>query len=282
MSQTPIPTVLLPNLGAINLAIRYERRFTTLNDVTHDEDHIHHFYEIYVNLKGDVSFLVENNLYSINRGDIIVTKPNELHRCIYHNDCIHEHFCIWFRSAPNSPSVFEDCLDQSTLVVLSDEDKEAFINQCFSLYKNHGKEGVYQIHAAKSYFNIIDSICNNRHRAMQTQNLPGRFSEIVDYILLHYSETTCSVDSICEEFFISKSTLLRRFRQYFQTTPSAYIESKRFSEAKKLLVAGHSVQNACYASGFTDCSYFIMRFRKKFGMTPYKYQKEFMDPVSAI
>jgi AraC-like DNA-binding protein len=103
--------------------------------------------------------------------------------------------------------------------------------------------------------------------------LPAKFLEIVEYISAHFCDTTCTVNNICETFYISKSTLCRHFRQYFRTTPSDYIESKRFSEAKKLLLAGMSVQSTCFSCGFSDCSYFIMRFRKKFGVTPYKYQK---------
>jgi len=282
MSLTPPPTPLLPGNSALCASIRYERRFTTPDDVTHDEDHIHDFYEIYVNLCGDVSFLVENNLYAIRMGDVIITRPNELHRCIYHSACIHEHFCIWFRGLPMTGTQLEECLGKNTLYVFSSEDRESLIDCCFGLYKAQGKDVPLCLHATKNFFGILDIICNRKQGGIQAQNLPVRFSEIVDFISLHYAEPTCSVELICDRFFISKSTLLRRFRQYFQTSPSAYIESKRFSEAKKLLIAGHSVQDVCYKSGFSDCSYFILRFRKKFGLTPYKYQKEFMEPVSDL
>ena len=65
----------------------------------------------------------------------------------------------------------------------------------------------------------------------------------------------------------------REIRRRFH---SDYIEAKRFSEAKNLLGTGQSVQSACLNSGFSDCSYFIMRFRKRFGITPSQYQKEIL------
>jgi len=279
MSLIPMP---VPILAGLNVSAVYERRYTTVDDVTHDEDHLHDFYELYVNLCGDVSFLVENRLYPIRKGDIIITRPNEIHRCIYHSDCIHEHFCIWFRGGTLSPAALDECFGDNTLVMLSEEDRAVLIDSCFGLFRNQREKGAAGIRAAKDFFVILDLIGSGKQGGMQMQNLPSSFTEVVDFILLHYAEPTCSVERICEEFFISKSTLLRRFRQYFQTTPSAYIESRRLSEAKKLLLAGQSVQNVCFMSGFSDCSYFILRFRKKFGMTPYRYQKDYMEPVSDI
>jgi len=273
-----IPTLkpLLENNGNIYTEINYDKRFTRVDDITRDEEHIHDFYEIYINLSGDVSFLVEDNLYSISRGDIIVTAPNEIHRCIYHSNCMHEHFCIWIRELPFATDKLRAEFGKNKLLVLPDDDKDKVIRACFDFHKARSATEPLSFGAIKSFFEILDIICAKREDMTEAQSLPSSFSDIVEYISAHYTEPSCTVTLICDNFYISKSTLCRRFRRYFQTTPSDYIEAKRFSEAKKLLSAGQSVQNACLNSGFSDCSYFIMRFRKKFGVTPYKYQKEFM------
>ena len=127
--------------------------------------------------------------------------------------------------------------------------------------------------AAGHLFGVLDLICHSRRGEAAPSALPPSFSGIVDYVTAHYFEPTCTVAELCRRFYISKSTLCRRFRRYFQTTPSDYIESRRLSEAKKQLLAGQSVQDACFGCGFSECSYFILRFRKKFGVTPYQFQK---------
>ena len=276
MINTPTLAPLLDHGDRIYTEIIYEDKFTTVDDVTHDEEHIHDFYEIYINLSGDVSFLVEDGIYPIKRGDIILTRPNEIHRCIYHSDCVHEHFCIWINNFPLATRMLSGVSRKSSLVKLPEQEKQRLIDLCFEFYRCHEDGQQLCFRAAGSFFSILDLICNNRRRAVSAQRLPESFSEIVEYISKHYFEPSCTASLICEKFYISKSTLCRRFRGYFQTTPSDYIEAKRFSEAKKLLLAGSSVQDACFNSGFSDCSYFIMRFRKKFGITPYKYQKEFL------
>ncbi len=273
-----LPTLLplMENSEQIYTEINYDKRFTGTNDITHDGDHIHDFFEIYLNLGGDVSFLVENHVYPIHRGDIIVTAPNEIHRCLYHSNCVHEHFCIWIRTMPFVTDPLRAQFAKNKLLVLPDEEKERIIEACFAFYKSRGEETPRPFVAVKSFFEILDILCADRYDTIEAQSLPSGFSEIIEYIAEHYIEPTCNVSHICNTFYLSKSTLCRRFRRYFQTTPSDYIEAKRFSEAKKLLGAGLSVQSACLNSGFSDCSYFIMRFRKKFGITPYQYQKEFL------
>jgi AraC-like DNA-binding protein len=274
MIYVPKLQPLLKTKDDIFTEIRYDNSFTKVDDVNRDGEHIHDFYELYINLSGDVSFLVEDTLYPINRGDIVITAPNEIHRCIYHSNGIHEHFCIWIKELPFAMYGLNDEFEKNNLVVLSDDEKERLIEACFSFYKSTSSDDTLKFRSAKCFFEILDIISTKRQRTTEAQSLPSSFSDIVEYISHHYTEPSCTVTLICNKFYISKSTLCRRFRRYFQTTPSDYIESKRFAEAKKLLSTGQSVQNACLNSGFSDCSYFIMRFRKKFGITPYKYQKE--------
>ena len=58
----------------------------TLMPETHKleiDAHTHEKCEIYINLTGDISFMVEGNVYPVKRGCAIITKPGEWHHCIY-------------------------------------------------------------------------------------------------------------------------------------------------------------------------------------------------------
>ncbi len=274
MAFIPELKPLMETTDTILTEIFYENRFTTVDDAFHDGEHIHDFYEIYVNLTGNVSFLVEDNVYPVKRGDIIMSAPDQIHRCLYHGDATHEHFCIWIKDFSFAPKTVIQQMRSTHKVELSEENKNKLIEFCFNLYGSHGDHSL-PFRAAQNFFGILDIISTGAKKGRtEVQHLPPAFSEIVNYISRRFTEPACTPAKICENFYISKSTLCRRFRRYFQTTPSDYIESKRLSEAKQLLSTGHSVQSACINSGFSDCAYFIMRFRKKFGITPYKYQKE--------
>jgi len=271
MKYIPRLSPLFPSASHILAEVQYCKYHTTANDVHHDGDHIHDFYEIYVNLNGDVSFRVENRVYPVRRGDVILTRPNEIHRCIYHGDCVHEHFCIWISGL--SPSLLGNTpFADRVLLSFSEEDREKLIGHCFHLYRCT-QESDSPFSRERHFFSILDLICTGKQTAPALTNLPLAFTEILLYISRHAMEPGCNVTQLCQRFFISRSQLDRDFAAHFQTTPSAYIESCRLSEAKRLLQIGYPVQYTALHCGYTDASYFVTRFRKKFGVTPLQYRK---------
>jgi AraC-like DNA-binding protein len=58
-----------------------------------------------------------------------------------------------------------------------------------------------------------------------------------------------------------------------QLSPRTFLEAKKLAYAKTLLMGGYSVSEAGERSGFSDCSYFIATFRRKFGQTPLQYRR---------
>ena len=76
MKYEPSPRPI--DCGGISADVNYVDAFTRADDPMHDGAHIHSFCEVYLNLSGDVSFVVEDSVYPVGRGDIIITKPNEV------------------------------------------------------------------------------------------------------------------------------------------------------------------------------------------------------------
>lgn len=117
-------------------------RFQKYIDITassqlnvHD-NHIHDAYEIYINLSGDVSFSVENSLYPIMPGNIIVTKPFEYHHCIYHSEEPHKHFWILLQTTCNDilPEVFYNReVGKNNLLILDLQKTNEMIEICHNL-----------------------------------------------------------------------------------------------------------------------------------------------------
>ena len=80
----------LPTISAVDFSVSYVDLESSFN-INENESHIHEECEIYLNLSGDVSFEVENKIYPISRGSVIITRPYEYHHCIYHSDACHKH-----------------------------------------------------------------------------------------------------------------------------------------------------------------------------------------------
>ena len=96
------------------------------------DSHIHNQCEIYVNLTGKVSFMVENRIYGIQSGDVIITRPYEAHHCIYHDTSIYGHFCINF-SAENIEEILDVFLKRKSgegnLISLPKQEKERLLHR---------------------------------------------------------------------------------------------------------------------------------------------------------
>jgi AraC-like DNA-binding protein len=102
--------------------------------------------------------------------------------------------------------------------------------------------------------------------------IPKALEEILDDIQKNFA-TIHNINSILSSHYVSSTTLNRWFRQYIHSSPREYLESVRLSNALNMLLDGATVTEACLNCGFSDCSHFIILFKKKFGLTPKKYIK---------
>ncbi len=98
--------------------------------------------------------------------------------------------------------------------------------------------------------------------------------KIEQYIAEHISEKIY-IQSICDEFFISKSSLYRLFREEFNTTVIDFVLQKRLSLAHDLLKkrSDLDITQISASCGFTDYNYFIRIFKKHFGIPPLQFKK---------
>ena len=84
------------------------------------------------------------------------------------------------------------------------------------------------------------------------------------------------VEDICREFFISKNSLYRLFKEEFGVTVNEFILQKRLAKAKELLEKNQelTITEVAALCGFSDYNYFIRVFKKAVGTTPLKFKKD--------
>ena len=230
--------------------------------------HIHDCYEIYLNLSGDVSFFVNNNVYEVNKGTVVLSRPNEIHYCICNSECRHQCYCLWFECADENLSKIIDKFN--TVYTFAEHSQSKILSLFERLHEATEKE--QQLAQTLSFLGIIEFLADNEGSPSAGGYMPDKVSEIIDYINGHYAEIT-SVSQLAEAFHISRSTLSRWFKQYIKLSPTDFIQEKKLAYAKYLLQSGKSVTEAGYAAGFCDSAYFILRFKNKFGITPHQYKK---------
>jgi AraC-like DNA-binding protein len=235
------------------------------------DSHVHSECEIYINLSGDVSIIVENHIYPVKRGDVIITRPFEYHHCVYHSSDVHKHYWILF-----SPRTNEALLDmffnrksgEGNLLILSPENSEALISLCDSMLKNSSND--YTNYS--NFFKMLELLDTADRKDIKTTDSRDDVITAINYINNNFAYEL-SVSQIAMAANVSVNTLERHFMSSLNMSPSVYLRKKRLANAIKLLSSGASVTEASEKSGFPDYSAFIAYFKKSYGITPLKYKK---------
>ena len=269
MHSGEITKIKIPTLNEFDFQIKLTETNRSLH--THEiELHTHNEFELYINLSGDVSFLVENNLYELARGDVIIARPGEYHHCIYRSDAPHKFFWILFDCKKNN-DIFDflqkDFCDN--YISMQSDLREELLELCYTL---HGGS-LTQEDKIYAFFRIFAILRKSKSAVFAKQSvLPHELNNIINYIEGHiYEEIT--VSDIAKSLYISQSTLERRFKEALDITPLEYIRKKKLILAAEMLQDGKSVLVAGTSVGYSDTSYFIEIFKRYYGITPYQYKK---------
>lgn len=262
-------SIRLSGVDAFDVDVSYVE--CTNEEIIPDEAHVHDKCEIYINLSGDLAFEVEGLVYPIFPGSVVITRPGELHRCVYRSTAVHKHYCIWFSANGNErfyEPFFQREKGRNNMFVLPSESFAAVIS------------GVDELTCAKSefsrlvlFFEILDTLMSGEESFQPYDTgLPSDVALAVTYINENM-DRKISVNELAGVVGVNITTLERHFYAVFRISPREYMKKRRLNEAARLLMCGHNVTEACYACGFSDLSKFISAFKRQFGQTPKHYQK---------
>ena len=243
-----------------------------------DPCHIHGYLEIYFNVSGEVGFLVNDKLYPVSPGNAIISRPNDVHVCVYKDTSFHEYFCLWIDADLSSPAfAFLGKEGFSPSFSFREAETQQLVSLLNRLFRLH-KTGENDFLATVCLLEILFLLNDEKTEEIEESALPEAFRHIIDDIRLRYAEIR-SVNDILSTHFVSSSTLTRWFRTYINTSPREYLESQKLAGALKRLKDGASVTEACINSGFSDCAHFIARFKTKFGETPLQYKRRMLGAL---
>ena len=140
----PQLTETLHVFSDMRFLVTHTKRYRRFDDSNTDPLHVHNYLEIFLNVSSDVSFLVNNSLYPVGAGDVVVSRPGDIHKGVFHKSQVVENVCLWidadFHSAPFS---FLWKKEFCVLLSFSEEEKQRFQSLIFSLIdacKNNSSE----------------------------------------------------------------------------------------------------------------------------------------------
>ena len=245
------------------------------------EFHAHDFLELYYFLDGSVTYYIEDQVYDLCPGDLLIIPAGKMHRPVIANEhAAYERMVLWitpqYLQSIDSPAgdlqknlqkVGEHgyCVpfrgDETVFVT-------ALLKKLLYMQKNDtdpkfcaGAGELYLWTIFRSY-GVIDTTHRN-----ETQVIP----QVIRYITEHFSEPL-TLEDIAAEFFVSKSYLNRHFKAYTNSTVYAYIMALRLTHARRMLREGIPAVEAGRECGFSDYSTFYKAFKTQTGLSPQQFK----------
>ena len=245
------------------------------------EFHAHDFLELYYFLDGSVTYYIEDQVYDLCHGDLLIIPAGKMHRPVIANEhAAYERMVLWitpqYLQSIDSPAgdlqknlqkVGEHgyCVpfrgDETVFVT-------ALLKKLLYMQKNDtdpkfcaGAVELYLWTIFRSY-GVIDTTHRN-----ETQVIP----QVIRYITEHFGEPL-TLEDIAAEFFVSKSYLNRHFKAYTNSTVYAYIMALRLTHARRMLREGIPAVEAGRECGFSDYSTFYKAFKTQTGLSPQQFK----------
>ena len=102
------------------------------------------------------------------------------------------------------------------------------------------------------------------------QNTSSVLFQVKDFVRKNITEKI-TLESLQGVAHMSKSSLIRMFKNELGISPMEFVVTQRLDRAKELLRMTNSVKESCFGSGFTDVNYFVRVFKSREGITPGAY-----------
>ena len=244
------------------------------------QSHYHDCYELYFYLGNAMTYYIGDAAYSVEKYDLIFINKGVMHRSLYHNG-LKERTLIMFR-----PDFF-DSLSSATPVKnllsflsetpilrfpfkIKEKIHRSILDLSASYHIKHPDTFPLQIQLLHLLISLRRYVSDQL--LLGVSELPTKKTQIVPdviaYIHANYAEPL-SLDSLAAQFYIDKYYLCHTFKRFTGMTLTAFLNQKRITEAKRLILSSdYPISDIYLMVGFQSQNHFNALFKKTFRETP--------------
>ncbi len=237
------------------------------------EIHYHSCFEIYCLTDGECDSFVDDKLYNLHPGDMIIIPPGAIHATHYRGEK-HSRVLINF-SMHYIPNSLVEVVSKDVYLFKGDG-AEDDLNRIFAeIAKEESSSDSFSEEAIRSLLARL-IIMAARHGSHREEKLSSSsfIEDAVRYVQNNYRNPIC-LEDIAKSCGVSKVHLSRKFKEKIGIGLNEYIAIYRLKNAKELLLTQDkmSICEVAFECGFNDSNYFSWLFKKTYGVTPSQYRK---------
>ncbi|MFA6308767.1 MAG: AraC family transcriptional regulator [Clostridia bacterium] len=256
------------------------------------EPNMHEFYETVYIKKGSAVFEIAGTPVPIGPNDLIIIKPNQLHKFIVKSDGGCDFIVLSFKFENTETGEFSKTSIDDFLNFVSQKDSGPFISMKVS-QKNEIIVLLNRILREKEEADIGSDFLNHLlvlelfvfiSRALKMEwensikNKSPKLKELIEvsqnYIHNNF-ERDISIGDIAKFIFLSKSYFAKAFKDEIGTSPMNYLLKIRVQRSKELLSETDiKICDIALNVGFSNQQRFNEIFKKYTNVTPLKYRKQ--------
>lgn len=242
-----------------------------------------------ISLSDGMSAVYGGKVFPTLRGDMVAFNPNELHFGRIQRTGIHRFLDLYipedfFGSFGDKKEslrrLFYDDSPDRIQYIVPEKERSLLLTlaeHIAALTEAGDPENEAELyHASVTLLTLAARLYREQKEKPAAASLPRVARRAILFTEQHYAEPV-SLTAVADYCGCSVTYLTRTFRQATGKTVYTYLTERRLHEAQKLLASHVSVTEACFSSGFSDCSSFIKTFHRYFGCTPARYKKDFTE-----
>ena len=253
-----------------------------------EEQHYHDLYEIYLLVEGERYVFLNNEAYSLQKGDMFIAEPFILHSTRNLEPKYLKRYLINISqdallTVLTQEEIKELFRNFSTCILRLDEEQSAQMYDLFEKVAAYSmrsdKRGVKLFHVSiLCLLDYLDELLDlKKDEKISLQNTTLQRNEILDvisYVNDHYNENI-TLDFIAAYAHMSKSNFCHVFRKKTGETFVQYLNKCRLSKAHQMLVeTQYSLNEIAGNTGFTSTAHMTRIFRQVHGKSPSEFRRQ--------